>query len=115
VQNDKLKRVLITFCAAVLIGLILAMPFAILEFRYNVVNTRKIPDYIVLFGFLWILPTTFFFTVAPIVRTLRAGNSVLAHPVTLFFRVAFLVLIAIMWTGIIHDQLPCFLGAPNCD
>ena len=39
----------------------------------------------------------------------------MAHPTNLLFRVAFLALIAIIWAGILIDQLPCFLGVPNCD
>jgi hypothetical protein len=30
-------------------------------------------------------------------------------------RVGFSALILMMWAGIIIDQLPCFLGVPNCD
>jgi hypothetical protein len=52
---------------------------------------------------------------APIVRTLRAGGSLFAHPVNLVIVV--LVLLPIIWglTGLIIDQWPCFLGVPNCD
>jgi hypothetical protein len=30
-------------------------------------------------------------------------------------RVVARVLAAVGWAGIIGDQMPCFLGAPNCD
>jgi hypothetical protein len=30
-------------------------------------------------------------------------------------RVVFLAFIARMWIGILIDQMPCFLGVPNCD
>jgi len=49
-------------------------------------------------------------------RAKRASrNNMLANPVRFLFRVAFLTLLVIMWGGIIMDQLPCFLGVPNCD
>jgi hypothetical protein len=39
----------------------------------------------------------------------------MANPINLLLRVAFLALIAWMWGGILIDQMPCFLGVPNCD
>jgi hypothetical protein len=26
-----------------------------------------------------------------------------------------LILLAWLWVGLIHDQMPCFLGVPNCN
>jgi hypothetical protein len=52
----------------------------------------------------------------PIVRNLRqAGNSLMANPVGLLLRIVFLLLIAWMWASLLIDQMPCFLGVPNCD
>jgi len=31
------------------------------------------------------------------------------------FSIVMLVLIAGLWVGILVDQIPCFLGALNCD
>lgn len=52
---------------------------------------------------------------APIVRTLRAGGSLLAHPINLV--IVGLVLLPIVWglASLIIDQWPCFMGVPNCD
>ncbi len=109
IMNNKTK----TIGVAAFISLILVAPFVFLELRYGSHNYSRFP--IVLFGMLWALGTVFLITVAPIARTVRAGGSLLAHPVTLLFRLVFLVLIALMWGGIVNDQLPCFLGVPNCD
>ncbi len=100
---------------AALISFILVLPFAILESLFNSVNRQNAFGLIVLFGLLWLLSMAFIVILAPIVRTLRAGNNIMAHPTNLLFRVAFLALIAIIWAGILIDQLPCFLGVPNCD
>jgi hypothetical protein len=51
----------------------------------------------------------------PVVRTLRAGGSLFAHPLHLFIVVALSSLIAIGFTGLIVDQWPCFIGVPVCD
>jgi ABC-type amino acid transport system permease subunit len=70
---------------------------------------------IVLFGLLWLLPVAFILILMPIVRNVRAGNRIMVNPISLLLRVAFLILIAWLWGGIILDQMPCFLGVPNCD
>jgi hypothetical protein len=111
-QGDSMKNILTNLSPAI-IGFILVFPFMILE----LVNRRNFPESfpIVLFGLLWLLPMLFIVTVMPIVRNVRAGNSIIANPINLLLRVAFLVLIAWMWVGILIDQMPCFLGVPNCD
>jgi hypothetical protein len=51
----------------------------------------------------------------PTARRVRAGNGgVAAHPETIGM-LALLVLIAWFWVGLVDDQMPCFLGVPNCD
>ncbi|HYN81900.1 MAG TPA: hypothetical protein VES88_10395 [Gemmatimonadaceae bacterium] len=51
----------------------------------------------------------------PILRSLATGNRALANPVSLLPRVVFLILIAWVWVTLVVDQMPCFLGVPNCD
>ena len=98
-----------------LISFILVLPFVILESLNNTITKQNALGLIVLFGLLWLLAIAFIVILVPIVRTVRAGNSVMANPINLLLRVAFLALIAMMWGGIIIDQLPCFMGVPNCD
>ena len=110
-----MKTLTSDFKSAAIISFILVLPFAILEFLFNTVNKQNAPGLIVLFGLLWLLPMAFIVILVPVVRTVRAGNSIMANPINLLFRVAFLALIARMWGGILIDQLPCFIGVPNCD
>jgi uncharacterized membrane protein len=70
---------------------------------------------ILLFGVLWFLRTVFIVILKPMLRSALAGKSLMAKPVTLLLRVASLVLIATLWGWGFMDQLPCFLGIPNCD
>jgi len=51
----------------------------------------------------------------PIVRTLRAGGSLFAHPLHLIIVVVISFLFAAGLVGLIVDQWPCFMGVPNCD
>ena len=51
----------------------------------------------------------------PIVRTLRAGGSLLAHPFNMIIVVIILFLFAAGLVSLVVDQWPCFMGVPNCD
>ena len=51
----------------------------------------------------------------PIVRTLRAGGSLFAHPIHLIIVTLIVSIMAIGLGGLIIDQWPCFMGVPNCD
>ena len=107
--------IIANFRSAALISFIVVLPFAILELLFHSVTRQNAPGLIVLFGLLWLLPTGFILIIGPMVQTVRAGNSIIGNPITLFIKVAFLAIFAMMWGGILIDQLPCFLGVPNCD
>ena len=108
-----MKNFLTNFRTPALIGLLFVIPFMIME----AVNTQNINAIfnVPLFGFMWLLPTIFVVILMPIVRDLRAGNSLMASPLSLVISVTLLVLIGFMWTSLLMDQMPCFLGVPNCD
>jgi hypothetical protein len=110
-----MKNIATTILSAALISFILVLPLAILEVLNNTITKQNLPGLLVLFGLLWLLPTAFIVALLPVVRTARGGISVMASPVTLLIRLAFLAVIATLWAGILIDQFPCFLGYPNCD
>lgn len=95
------------------LGLMAVLPFLFLE----LINRRGFQGGfpIPLFVFLWFLPTAFTFVLLPVLHTLKAGNKLLANPVRLWLRLAFLAFTAWLWLGILQDQMPCFMGVPNCD
>ena len=96
-----------------ILSFMLIIPFMIME----VVNRRNFNEGfpIPLFIFMWLLPLLFMLTGMTIVRSVRAGNNVLAKPVFLLIRVVILIFIAWFWAALLIDQMPCFLGVPNCD
>jgi len=104
-----------TLRTAALGGLVLTAPLVILESVNQTITTANAFGLFLLFGFLWLLPTLFIVTLMGVIRTARTGESTLTHPVKLILRVAFTALLASVWTTLLLDQLPCFLGVPNCD
>lgn len=112
-QGGVMKTILTNLKFPAVTGFILVVPFMVLEFinRRNFHEGYPIP----LFGLMWLLPAAFVLILMPVVRSVRAGNNILARPVVLLIQLVLLALIAFAWTGILIDQLPCFLGVPNCD
>ena len=100
---------------AAIISFVLVLPLAILEVVNNTVTTENVSGLILLFGVMWLLPTAFIVILMSIMRSKKAGNPLVSKPITLLLRVASLVLIASVWVWGLIDQLPCFLGVPNCD
>jgi hypothetical protein len=112
-EIDLMKSFLTNLKSPALISLFLVIPFMIME----VVSTRNLTAIFnaPLFGILWLLPMIFIIILMPFVRNMRAGNNIAAKPITFVLSIIFLVLIALAWGGIVADQMPCFLGVPNCD
>ena len=112
-QGDAMRTITKNLGFAALISFIIVLPFMILEWVNNRNPHESFP--LALFGFMWLLPVAFIVILVPMVRTVRAGSSIMAKPISLLFGVAFLTLIATVWGWGLIDQLPCFLGVPNCD
>ena len=108
-----MKTIFTTLRSPAIISFLLVIPFMILE----LVNRRNFHEGfpIVLFGFLWLLQMIFIVTVMSTVRNVRAGNNIIADPINFLFRVVLLVFLTMLWAGILIDQVPCFVGVPNCD
>ena len=96
-----------------IISFLLLLPFMIME----VINRRSFNEGfpIPLFVMMWLLPVLFMLIAMPIVRSVRAGSSILANPILLLSRVIVLAFLAWVWLSLLIDQTPCFLGIPNCD
>ena len=106
-----MKRDLVT---AAIISFLLVLPLAILEAVNNTITRENVFGLLLLFGVLWLLPTAFIVILLSVLRSAR-GNRLAATPITLSLKVASLALIAMVWGWGLMDQLPCFLGIPNCD
>ena len=87
---------------ALIASVLLVLPFIILEWMNQ--GDESFP--VALFVALWLLSRAFVVLLKKITRLSRLH---------LLLRLAGLVLIAGAWTGLVIDQMPCFLGMPNCD
>ncbi|MBM3784480.1 MAG: hypothetical protein FJW30_08980 [Acidobacteria bacterium] len=111
-----MKTWLFTYCRAAIFGLVSSTSFAFLEVgKYPGIRSGEVAFSFPLFHGLELLSTMLFLAATPIVRGFRAGDSVLARPISLVVRVAFMVLVATGWFFLLTDQMPCFREIPNCD
>ena len=99
--------------APVISFVLCVLPFMILEWatRSDLPRSDASP---MLWIVLWLLSTGFIAILMLIVQSTRAGNNILAHPVSMLLRSIFLVLLAWLWGTLVMDQMPCFLGATGC-
>jgi hypothetical protein len=112
-ERNVLKTTVSDLGIGAIAGAAVTVPLMALEMVLGQVPFAGLP--MTLFSILWLMPTTIIVSGAPIARSIRSGKDLFANPVTLFFRAAFMNLIAVFWIGLLYDQMPCFLGVPNCD
>jgi hypothetical protein len=98
---------------AAIISLALVLPFLLLEFINGGGFGKSFP--VVLFGLMWLLSLGFILLFMPLVRAVPAAEPPLARLARLGPRLILLGLIAWFWIALVVDQMPCFLGVPNCD
>ena len=131
-QGNSMKGLLTNPMSAAIISFILALPFVIilsllmlnikpdfgpLESLLNNPDPYQpnvLGSFIVLGAFL-LAVLACIVARAPIVRTMRAGGSLFAHPINLMLAVFVLSFITRLVVGIMVDQYPCWIGVPNCD
>jgi hypothetical protein len=100
--------------APVISFILCVLPFMILEWatRSNAPRSDASP---ILWVVLWLQSMIFIAILMTIVRDLlQVENSITANPVSLLFRLGFLALFAWLWSALVIDQMPCFLGGSGC-
>lgn len=93
-------------------GAVMVAPMAALSGASAGIAALRTLDAAVLFGVLWALAATAVFMAGGLIASKREESN---RRWLVVLRVAVLVLAAGGWLIISHDQLPCFLGEPNCD
>ena len=95
---------------------LLVLPFMILEF----VNRRTFPEFpqsfpIPVFAVMWLLAFAFVYILTRMVRGESARAKLVPAGAARLLGIVVLGFIAYAWVGLVLDQMPCFLGVPNCD
>jgi hypothetical protein len=86
-EMNPMKNILTDLRLPAIISFLIVLPFMLLDFlfgivtRLNTFNLRNALDFIVLFGFLWLALASILFILLPIVRNLRAEDTIRANPV----------------------------------
>lgn len=109
-------RTATTWIVAAIVGLVLVLPFATMEW-VTATDHPRASFHFAWFVLLWLLAAVFIHTLVGVVRTamaVRAEHVVVVRTVSLVPRVAALGLIAWFWIGLVVDQMPCFLGVTGC-
>jgi hypothetical protein len=131
-RNHSMKNITNNPRAAALIGFILAMPLTLLLWilLYEVEPFQGYLKHwfteadgirmnslarIVLIGSVLLLPAALIINLAPIVRNVRAGHSVMTNPINLLLAVVLFAFITTIVGVFVIDQYPCWIGVPNCD
>lgn len=131
-QASALKTLLANPTSAAILSFILALPFVTMFSLLLLgiepplgplepILKNSDPDQPNVLGSLVILGAFLLAVVAgiiartPIVRTIRAGGSLLAHPINLALAVVILSFVTMLVIGLSVDQFPCWIGVPNCD
>jgi hypothetical protein len=112
-KGGRMRTIKSNLITAALGSTLLVAPLIYLELHHAAKNYASFPY--VLFAVLWLAPAAFLLTAASMLRAMRGGENVLARPAVFAISLAFLVLAAFFWAGLVNDQMPCFLGVPNCD
>ena len=127
-----MKNIMTVPRSTAIISLILCLPFALLvsllmlniEPNFGPLQpllNNPDPDQpdvlgsLIALGTVLLVLAAFMINLIPILRTIRAGGNLTAHPVNLVIAIATLAVIIMVIGGIIVDQYPCWIGVPNCD
>jgi hypothetical protein len=90
------------------------LPLMILEAVNTTLTRQHAQGFVVLFGTLWVIALVFFILAMRSWRAAR-GGYLFSRPVTSLLGAVVMVTLALIWTSIVADQFPCFMGVPNCD
>jgi hypothetical protein len=109
----QLRRTLTSFGTSLLISAALVGPFIVLQ----LVNRRAFDEDfpVVLFMFMSAHSLLIVLLLTPALRRLRTERALSALKLGHWAGLALSAGLICAYAGVVLDQLPCFLGFPNCD
>ena len=96
-----------------MLGLLCVLPFVIMES----INLGHVPDPFpyAIFLYLWLMFALFLLCLFAILRLTKSRVSKKERLPAYLLNVLVLIFTGISIVALIVDQMPCFLGVPNCD
>lgn len=95
------------------LGFVATAPFFILELINRPPIITDLP--VALFVMMWITASIAVLTFRQVLRSGPAKPVLTAHNAVLILSLVVSIVTASIWIGLVNDQMPCFLGVPNCD
>jgi hypothetical protein len=112
-QDQAGPGILKFFVASLMISAALVVPFIVLQW----INRRTFHEDFpfVLFTFMSLHALFIVLLLTPALQRLRAERSLRALRLGHWVGLLLGVLLVYVYANVVIDQLPCFLGVPNCD
>jgi hypothetical protein len=112
-QNQAAPGALKSFLTSLLISSFLVAPFIVLQ----LVNRRALREDFpfMLFAFMSLHSLFIVLSLTPALRRLRAERDFRALKLGHWAGLALSCFLMFVYANVVIDQLPCFLGVPNCD
>lgn len=112
-MNSPVLRLLRPLATSLGISAVLVVPLFLLEWWNRREFQEEFP--LLLFTFMSVHSLLIVLSAAPAVGRLRSGRSLRALRFAHWAGLAVSASLAFVYAGVVIDQLPCFLGVPNCD
>ena len=118
--------------AAALLGIALALPMVLfLSIAYFGIQplegylrmwlaepngmTQRVSGLVAILGAFLLMPVGSLIALGPVGRSYRSGQGFGANPINLTAGIVIMSAFLFLLTGFVIDQMPCWLGVPNCD
>ena len=112
-QNQAGPGTLKPFVTSLLISSTLVAPFVVLQLLNRRAFREEFP--FVLFTFMSLHALAIVLLLTPTLRRLRSARNLRALNLGHWAGLVLSALLIYAYANVIIDQLPCFLGVPNCD
>lgn len=112
-QDHAISGILKSFRTSLLISATLVVPFIGLELVNRWTYHEEFP--FMLFTFMSLYSLFIVLLLSPVLRKLIAEKSVRALRLSHWVGLILGVLLIVIYTNVVIDQLPCFLGVQKCD
>jgi hypothetical protein len=101
------------FVTSLLFSSTLVVPFVVLQLLNRRAFREDFP--FVLFTFMWLHSLLIVLLLTPALRRLRSERNLRALKLGHWAELVLSAFLACAYVDVVIDQLPCFLGVPNCD